>query len=171
MSRIVTTSVLISTIAGLGWLNLFLLRTPVETGVLARGGAGSEPSPPAAPVAKATFRLDATTIEDFPQTSSRPVFWASRRPEVAKPAGAGVPGQPVQSAPQPLSDTAAVEFRLAGILHDGASGRRALLVWPQLPEGRWVAEGAQVAGWKLAGIGMHAVRIESGSRSRELKLP
>lgn len=170
MSRILTTSALIVTVAGLGLLNAYLLRTPVEIGALSPAGIGGGESSPAVPPAKAQFRLDATTPLNFPETGLRPLFWASRRPEAAKP-DVAAPVQPVQPAAQPAADAATNEFRLAGIMQDERIGRRALIVWPELPEGRWLAEGAQFAGWRLAGIGQHAVRIEAGTRSRELKLP
>ncbi len=170
MSRILTTSALIATVAGLGLINAYLLRTPVEIGALSPAATGGGETSSTGQPAKAQFRLDATTPLSFPETALRPLFWASRRPEAAKPVAVAA-AQPVQPAAQPAAEAAMVEFRLAGILHDGRDGRRALIVSPELPEGRWLAEGAQIGGWRLAGISQHAVRIEAGSRSRELKLP
>ncbi len=169
MSRILTTSALSVTVAGLGLLNAYLLRTPVEIGALSPTAIGGGETSPTAQPAKAQFRLDATTPMNFPETGLRPLFWASRRPEAAKPA-LTAPVQSALPAAQPVAEVAMAELRLAGILLDGASGRRALIVWPELPEGRWLAEGAEIGGWRLAGIGQHAVRIEIGSRSRELRL-
>lgn len=169
MSRILTTSALIAAVAGLGILNAYLLRTPVETGALPPTGTGGGNATSADQPVQVRFRLDGTTPRSFHETASRPLFWASRRPESTKPVV--VPEQSIQPAAQPVAEVATVEFRLAGIMRDGSNGHRALIVWPELPEGRWLAEGAQFAGWRLAGIGQHAVRIEAGSRSRELKLP
>lgn len=164
MSPAIRNSVLAGVVAGLGLLNGSLLVVPVETSALMVSGpvgAGrqivdSTPQP--------SFRLDATTPSDFPEMASRPLFWPGRRPRPAALAAVAPP------APQSTEQTAAFEFQLTGVLHDGGNARRALIVWPQQPSGRWVEVGADLAGWRLTGIGHHSIEIEDGGRRHELKL-
>jgi hypothetical protein len=55
------------------------------------------------------------------------------------------------------------------VLDDGRR-KRALLVWPGEPAGRWLAVGAEIGGWRVARIGPHGVRVQSGSRRQDIKM-
>lgn len=150
-------------------LTAHLVRTPIDTsGVRQPAGAGAGPE--IASAAKLQLPLDGKSLGEFPETVSRPLFWVSRRPAPPQAAPAPVVASPVV-ATKPAVEPPAVAFRLAGIVEDGGKVRRALISWPQQPEGRWVEVGTLIEGWRLAGIDRHAVKIEAAGRTRELKLP
>jgi hypothetical protein len=58
---------------------------------------------------------------------------------------------------------------LKGILLN-ATLRRALVVSPSNPQGRWLDLGAEVEGWKLEEITTAAVRLAREQHSTELRL-
>lgn len=170
MSRRVAAPILLTGCVGLGLLAAHLVRTPIDTRprqepaeAAVRPGVQTQPS-------ALKLALDGTSPALFKETLARPLFWESRRQEPQRVAASPPrPKQPVVAAPPP--EPPSVELRLAGIAHEGASVRRALITSPQAPEGRWVEVGAQIEGWRVAGIEQRAVRLEAAGRSRELKLP
>ena len=170
MSRRMLASILVTTCVGLALLAVHLFRTPIDTRPIADPSATEAESSPLPRPSALRLALDGTTPAGFKETVARPLFWETRRPapeRVAAPPPK--PKQVVVAAAPP--EPPAVEFRLAGIVHDGANVRRALIASPQSPDGRWVEIGGQIDGWRIAGIEQRSVRIEAGGRSRELKMP
>ena len=165
MTRSLTLAALMVAVAALGLLNLHLLLTPIEIGALPLPGSGPAVSPSTIPAAPARFRLDGTTPTEFPETTSRPLFWSSRRPMAPAPLEPATQQRPVT-----VVEIGTDAFRLAGILHGDGNKPRALIVWPQQPTGRWMEAGAEIDGWRVTWIKHHAVGIEAGMHRRELKM-
>jgi hypothetical protein len=142
--------------AVLALLNLHLLTTPVDISPIAPPAARADAPPPAG-IAPAT-PLDRKTADELRDTAARPLFNPSRRPVQRK--------ETAQDAPR----AAVSGLRLVGVMKSAGQPPRALLRSANAPTGKWIAEGAELNGWKLLEVGERSVVLQSGPRSYELKL-
>lgn len=101
--------------------------------------------------------LDKKPAAGFRETVERPLFHPTRRPvERAAPAPAETQGDPGG-------------MRLVGVSAVGGQ-KRALIRITGDAQGRWIAEGEALDGWKLKSVKDRSVIIESAGRSHELTL-
>ncbi len=98
-------------------------------------------------------------LDDFPQTTARPLFSASRRPPV-KPQPKPVP-QPPPELPEGL--------RLVGLMENGPGDIRALVRAGQA-QGSWLSVGDRVEGWTVSRIDKDGLVLEAGTHRHELRL-
>ena len=163
MRRVAGVLAALMLVGGLAWVGLDRLVPPVDIGPIAPQPGQTAPAQGRAAL---KLRLDGARLADFPETLSRPLFWASRRPAEAPPATAAA-----QSAPPGAGASEAANLRLAGVMRVGSGKLRALLVSPEQPAGQWLEEGGVFGGWRLAQINPGGVALEAGGRRTELKLP
>ncbi len=102
--------------------------------------------------------LDKRTAEQFRETVGRPLFNPSRRPVQRKETAEAGPSATVS------------DLRLVGVMKTADRPPRALLRSPNQPNGKWIAEGAELNGWRLHKVNERSVVLQSGARSHELKL-
>jgi hypothetical protein len=140
----------------LALLNLHLLRSPVDISPIAPppGKAGA----PRADKLEPATALDKKAAEQFQETVGRPLFNPNRRPVERKDTAAAEP------------KTEASDLRLVGVMKAPDRPPRALLRSANAPTGKWIAEGAEINGWKLRQVNERSVILQSGARSQELKL-
>ena len=161
MIRTLLGMVLGAAVIALGALNVQLALTPVDT----------SPITVSAPVTTVASIQDLALlpgaprpIAEFRETLARPLFVQSRRPPEARPPAPETTAPPTE---KPLEPPA---LRLTGIVDISSSGRRALIVSPGEPSGRWLPEGAEIDGWRLVSIERLAVQISHGGRLRQLDM-
>lgn len=107
---------------------------------------------------------DEKPIAQFSATIARPLFHASRRP-LEVPVVAPPEALKVARAPAPDAEG----LKLVGVMQVGST-KRALIRTAEEPQGRWVAVGDTIAGWKLTAVGDGAVKLEASGYLHELKL-
>ena len=122
--------------------------------------------------------------KDTPQTFARPAFLATRRPFVAfvPPAPPPEPDVPVAppaevepapppeveaAPPPPILDPQLVQLKGIMVL-DGA--KRALLSWPDQPDGAWISEGAMVGDWQITAIDAAGIKLAHEKQTAEIYL-
>lgn len=152
-------------VAGLGYANYALMNFEVDTMPVAPSAL---PGKTAAHDANdLALPVPVRTIEEFPQTATRPIFFADRRlPEKPKPkpvtvAAAKEPPPPPAPPPEPL--------QLVGIMGVGA-GRQALVRTTADPEGTWLVVGDEYRGWQLVQITADNAIVEARGQRAELRL-
>ncbi len=163
MKRVAVIAVLSASAAGFAVALDHVHRSPVETSPIA-------PSPRTSPTPLTTRTslsppLTGQTTANFSEIVNRPLFWPSRRPIAPAP-----PPEPRSEVVTPASEPVPSGLRLAGIISEDNVRLRALLVWPSQPTGQWLAEGAELAGWKLVKIEWFGVQVRTGSRIERLEL-
>jgi hypothetical protein len=141
----------------LAWLDLSLLRDPVDISPAApppgKAAARPQPTPPPATA------LDKRGAEQFQETVGRPLFNPTRRP-VERPEAAAVRAPKVEPA----------RLRLVGVMKPNDGPPRALIRFADEPTGRWVAEGSEYHGWTLTKVNEGSVTVAAGGRTQELML-
>jgi hypothetical protein len=105
--------------------------------------------------------LDSKPVTEFRETVQRPLFNSTRRP-VDRPKTAKAQGSTESSS---LPD-----MRLVGIVKSGSDPNRALIRAGDQANGKWVAEGETINGWKLRSVKDRSVIVEAEGRSHELTL-
>jgi hypothetical protein len=141
----------------LAWLDLNLLRNPVDISPVApppgKTAARPQPTPPPATA------LDKRRPEQLQETAGRPLFNPTRRP-VQRAETAAVRAPKVEPA----------KLRLVGVMKPDDGPPRALIRFADDPTGRWVAEGSEYHGWTLTKVNDGSVIVEAGGRTQELML-
>lgn len=137
-------------------VNLYVARSPVDVSPVT--GAG----PAASRTAKSSTEplktpLDTRPAASFPETVTRPIFNAARKPVERQQVQAAAPGGPE-------------ELRLVGILQTGAGAKKALIRNGSEPKGTWIMEGAAVSGWTVKSIGQRSVIVMNGGRDYEIAI-
>lgn len=163
MKRAIVTLVLCSATVGMVALDYHLLMVPIDTTPLSLASSAKDTANVSLVAGRPS--LAGKAVGDLPQTVARPLFWRSRQP-IAAPAAAADTAERGVAEENPAPG----ELRLAGILHIGATSRRALIVWPQQPAGRWLEEGAEIDGWQVVSINPSGVRILLGSKLKQLEM-
>jgi hypothetical protein len=140
----------------LALLDYHLVQSPVDIAPIAPpAGKADVPRPqslePATP-------LDRRAAEHFRETVGRPLFNPSRRPVRRAEAKAAQP------------KAAAGKLRLIGVMRLEDQPPRALIRLGDDPRGRWIAEGAELDGWKLTKVTDRSIVLQAGGRSEELEL-
>lgn len=163
MKRAAVIAVLSASAIGLAVALDHVHRSPVETSPIGRSSRIS----PSLSTSRTSLSppLAGQPTANFSEIVNRPLFWPSRRPIAPVPAPA-----PRSEVVTPASEPVPSGLRLAGIISDDNVRRRALLVWPSQPTGQWLAEGAELAGWKLVKIDWFGVQVRTGSRIERLEL-
>jgi hypothetical protein len=99
---------------------------------------------------------------------ARPLFSASRRPYVPPPADAPPDADPVEADPPAAAP--AEDLSLAGVFIHGGE-RKALLVSPSYPEGRWFAVGTELGDERrLTSIAPMSVQLRTPTEYITLQL-
>ena len=137
-------------------LNSYLVLSPIDI------------SPVAPPTAKTAAQrlevgetatpLDNKMAEQFQETVGRPLFNPSRRPV-----------QREETTARDLT-VGTGELRLIGVMKSVDQPPRALIRSANEPTGKWIAEGAELNGWKLSKVNARSVIVQAGERSQELTL-
>ena len=114
---------------------------------------------------------DATAIAPPPrpgnlsETTTRPIFNASRRPVEPKKVAVA------DATPVPAAATVAPEqLLLVGILHIGAGDDRALIREASDDLGSWMLIGDSIQGWRVRTISSEMAVIESEGKQYELRI-
>ncbi|SFV36978.1 hypothetical protein [Hyphomicrobium facile] len=114
---------------------------------------------------------DATAIAPPPrpgnlsETTTRPIFNASRRPVEAKKVAVA------DATPVPAAATVAPEqLLLVGILHIGVGDDRALIREASDDLGSWMLIGDSIQGWRVRTISSEMAVIESEGKQYELRI-
>lgn len=105
----------------------------------------------------------------FAAALERPLFRVSRKP--FDPATASItepsPEPPPETPPpEPPPD---MQLTIKGVLLDGAN-KQALIASPEMPDGIWLSQGAEIAGWKLVKLDENGAALAMGANQLELKL-
>jgi len=162
MMRALTTVILGSAVIALGAVNLELAFGSVDTAPIAA-------LPPIASVGapgESAVRSDARkSLAEYRETLERPLFAKERRPPRA-PEPAPVE-KPAETTDEPTNP---VPLRLTGVLDAASGGRRALIVSPDEPFGKWLIEGAEIDGWRLVSIKRRSVQITGGGQLKQLDM-
>jgi hypothetical protein len=140
----------------LSLLTAYLFLTPIDTSPIAPPADKAEAQSLAR--AELATALDKKTPDQFRETVGRPLFNPTRKPVERAQVAAGRP----KAEP--------VDLRLIGIMKVPNGPPRALLRSADEPTGKWIAEGAEIAGWRLKKIDDRSVVVQSGARSEELIL-
>lgn len=148
---------------------------------LLAGFAGWSGPDAAAPAPQAEWTPDLKSLDlsanalaprtSFPETLVRPLFSATRRPPEARPP------EPVAAPPQfndtppppPVQVSSPGPLILKGIFISDER-RLALIQAPSAPEGLWLAQGAEIEGWKVSRIDKQAIAIEANGQTADLTL-
>ena len=157
---------LLATVGGLGYLNWRLWDYVPDTSPIT-APAAAPVSTPGLAADEASFTPAGRSVGEFPQTTSRPLFFANRRPPDRSPpkvAAAPVVQAPV-APPYPLD-----RFQLVGILRTGKDPVRALIRTTSDGYGTWVSVGEQVRGWHLRELTDDNAVIEANGQRGELRL-
>ncbi len=150
--------------AGLGAINWHLAGSTIDISPVASAVVAGDAAAGNAPFSSggaAAIRLGA----DLSETLARPLFRPDRRP----PPSAGTAPSDV---PAPVADVgaAAGDLVLAGVMHHGTKGSRALIRVAGKPAGVWVGAGETVGGWRVAAIEPDRVAVELNGATAELLL-
>ena len=162
MMRALTTVILAAAVIALGAVNLELAFGSVDTAPIA--------APP--PIAsfgtsgESAVRSDTRkSLAEYRATLERPLFVKERRPpRASEPTPVE---KPAETADEPANP---VNLRLTGILDAASGGRRALIVSPDEPFGKWLIEGAEIDGWRLVSIERRSVQITGGGKLKQLDM-
>lgn len=160
------TLALLAAVAGLGYLNWRVWDyVPDTSPINARATAAT--TPVAVTADEASLAPAARSAAEFPQTRSRPIFFASRRPvDRTPPKVAAAPVKPAPVVPLfPLD-----QLQLVGIVRTGQDTARALIRVGADGQGNWVGVGDQVRGWKLQEIKDDNAVLESNGQRGEVRL-
>ena len=147
---------------GLLWLAATM---PIATQSIGRG-AGREQATPAPNLAGSARAKVA--LADLPETTSRPLFNATRRP-VRPPEAIALPAAAPQAA-APVVTTPPLQAQLLGLARAGKRGLRALVRPASEAHGLWLGVGEELQGWKLAEIKADKAIFQRGERTQELVL-
>lgn len=157
--------VLALAVAALGYANYALMNLPVETSPVAPPAGAVDPN--AAASKDLGLNVPVRTIAEFPQTATRPVFFADRKiPERARPKPVAIAEakEPSPPPPAPLEP-----LQLVGIMGSGA-GKRALVKGAADPQATWLAVGDEFRGWQLRDITNDNAIVEARGQRSELRL-
>lgn len=156
--------VLALAVAGLGFANLRLMDFKVDTSPVVPAAASTAGAGQASK--ELALAPPARTIGEFPQTATRPVFFADRKvPEKPKPKQ--VVAEVREAAPPPAPPPEPLQ--LFGIMGAG-SGKRALVRTATDPQGTWLAVGEEYRGWQLREITTDNAIVEARGQRSELRL-
>lgn len=103
---------------------------------------------------------------------SRPLFRRSRRPfDPTRAAIAeAVPEPPQIAGPEPPeAPRPELQLTVKGILLDGKT-RKVLIASPEIPDGIWLSQGAEISGWRIVRLGSNGAMLTTGQQDLELKL-
>lgn len=159
-------------LGGLLWLAR-AMSAPEPVTVAAAGRAGAEQARAGMPIPQPR------PASAYPATLSRPLFLKTRQPYAppppppppkpqivaAPPAPPPPPPPPAPPAPPPEPDV-----MLAGVSISGGMRKAYLVPKGGSGEGRWVAEGEMVQGWRVSGVLEDGVGLENAGRTVELPL-
>ena len=161
-----TTMFAVATIAALGYINWRLwlftpdaspISTPAAAGEGKARGTGADsglfPSP--------------ASLAQLSQTTSRPLFFANRRPpDKTQPATAVKSAVAPQAAPAGPLD----QFQLVGIMRIGQKNRRALIRTAADGQGVWIGVGEHIRGWQVKEIGDDRAVFEANGQRGQIQL-
>ena len=158
--------VLVSAIAGLAFGNWRALNDNIDTAPVMPAVAAVAETP-ARDLAKGDQKT--LTLNDFIETTVRPLFNAARRPlppltndDAVK--ATPTPPPPSVAAPPPAN------LRLLGTMQSGAKHHRALIQIENSPAATWLDVGGEAGGWTLRDIGEGYVVLESAESRTTLPL-
>lgn len=165
-ARTLIVPILAVAVAGLAFGNYQLSNYAVDTTPLPASGAATVNATGAKDGAS-TLALPQRGVGEFPETTTRPIFFSGRRvPEKPKPKPVVTEARlaaPVVAAPPPEP------LQLVGIMGAG-SGRRALLRTTVDPQGIWLSIGDEYRGWKLREISADNAVVEAQGLRSDLRL-
>ena len=119
-----------------------------------------QPQANAGPAAVVVPQASNRTAADLPETTTRPLFFADRRPPQATEAKSAASVVPSEPPPAPL--------KLVGIARIGGQGM--ILVRGEKEPGRWLGIGEEYRGWQLREVAKETARVEARGRMAELQL-
>jgi hypothetical protein len=131
-----------------------LLQSPVDVSPVAPAMSKADARRPEVP--EPATPLDKKAPAQFQATAGRPLFTPSRRP--------------VQRTETAAPKTEAAKLRLVGVMTQANEPPRALIRFGDEKTGKWIAEGAQLNGWRLRKVNPRSVIMEAGARLQELTL-
>lgn len=109
------------------------------------------------------------SVQTYTETMRRPLFFASRRMPTAEPVAPSL--RKADAKPKTERQAALPSgIRLVGIAGGSNQGRRALIRFASLSNGKWFQTGADLAGWRIVAIESGSVTIESGDQQHVLRL-
>lgn len=111
-------------------------------------------------------------LGDLQETTQRPLFSPTRRPQVPAseqiaPASQETPVAQQDAAPEA---TKLPDIRLLGVLHDGSSRTRALLQIQDAIAAGWVDIGSDISGWRLSEVQRDHVVLEAANERKTISL-
>ena len=143
-----------------GWA---LLQLNVETTPLLREASSTAPDP-ALDQYDVTIAPTPRALTDFKQSTSRPLFFANRRPVEAKVETPQVAAQAAPAAQPPK------QLQLIGIVRTGKGPLRALIRGNADLPGTWMSVGEEIQGWQVREISETNAVIEAKGQRAELQL-
>jgi hypothetical protein len=148
-------------LAGLNWR---LLTAEIDTSAIPPAASDAEAQ--LAAIAALPNAADAAP-QSYPQTLSRPLFRATRRPpEREQPAAAARP----QAAPPRQAARLPENLELVGIMQEEGRAGRALIRQGEAATGQWVEVGHMLQGWRLSRIEAGGIAFEAEGREQRLTL-
>jgi hypothetical protein len=166
--RSLTIPVLVAAVAALGWANYAASSYEVDATPIAPADAPAGSGNPVA-AGESVANRAVRTVAEFPDTATRPLFFADRRvPEKPKPKPVVVAEvKPVvQAAPPPPPPE---PLQLVGLMGSG-NGQRALVRSAADPQGTWLSVGDAYRGWQLRTVASDHAVVEAGGQLSELRL-
>lgn len=148
-------------VLGLAYWNWTLFATPVDTSPIAAPAGDSR----AAGAKDAEIAMPAAPPGQLTETTSRPLFTASRRPFEQK---AEAPPPPPVEVAKPA--TPPDHLKLVGVVRLGGGLEKALIRSSADVPGRWVPVGDSVDGWQVREVSIDKAVVEMGGQTYELRL-
>ncbi len=161
------TSLLLSLIAGLAWLNWTIGQLHIDISPLA-----TETPPQAHSGAHVDVELAeavSLSLADFKETVQRPLFLESRRPFTPQPGAPPVTEATSEAAATPILQSAS-NLQVFGVIYSEGGKRKALLREAQAKTGLWLDPGNMIDGWRIRTIEDRQVVVERDGTTEVLTL-
>ena len=156
----------LAVIVALGYINWRLWFYTPDVSPIAVSAAAGERSARGAAV-DSSLTPGAVSVAQPSQTTSRPLFFANRRPpDKAGPTAATKFAVAPQVAPRSSLD----HFQLVGIMRTGRKNRRALIRTEADGQGVWIGVGEHIQGWQLKEIDDDKAIFEADGQRGQIRL-
>ena len=158
---------LLALVWALAYANWRLWSYAPEMGLIAPPAAGDAGLPSTGGPIDVELSPPSRSVAEFPQTTRRPLFFATRRPvDMSQPMA------PVVAKPAPEAAALATleQAQLVGIMRTGKAKARALIRTGTDGQGVWVGVGDNVRGWQLKEIGDDKAVFEANGQRVQVKL-
>ena len=157
---------LLAIIGALGYINWQLwFYTPDVSPIAVQAAAGERSARGAA--ADSSLISGSVSVAQPSQTTSRPLFFANRRPPDKAESTAATT---ITVAPQLAPRSSLAQFQLVGIMRTGRKNRRALIRTEADGQGVWIGVGEHIQGWQLKEIDDDKAIFEADGQRGQIQL-